>query len=590
MTRTYGKITLNELAGRWMLELEPQVAIRLKRVFARATAGMRGIILLTDTTEVARDLEWVLERWPLDIDPLTAVYLKGRADQHRATEARIAEILVGGGARLDLPQEPARPPRDYQRTAVDMLRARRSLLLTDELGLGKTYTALLSLVHPDALPAIVVPPTHLPRRWITELTDSFPWLTWHLAAKTTPPTGWAESVKPDVLIIPYSRLAGWELHLNDYARTIIFDEVQEVRRGRTTDKGMAAGNLAEQATYVLGLTATPVYNYGGEVWHIMNILARGALGNANEFSVEWGARAAGLSGHMKITDPAGLGGYLREQGLLLGRTRAEVGRELPKTIKTIQIVDADPAALEAVAGDAAAMARLILNSGTSRTDRFKASGDLDWKLRQATGIAKAPYVAEFCRLLLQSENKIILFGWHRAVYELWNEALAEFNPVMYTGSENPKQKAAAEQAFVEGDARILIMSLRSGSGVDGLQLATNVVVFGELDWSPQVHEQGIGRVRRDGMDDAPPVAYFLVTDDGADPAILEVLDIKRNQAEPIISPDGRLLTNSTQDLNRGRALAELVLRMNSARTSKATTPALGSPSGTPLFDESEALA
>lgn len=42
----------------------------------------------------------------------------------------------------------------------------------------------------------------------------------------------------------------------------------------------------------------------------------------------------------------------------------------------------------------------------------------------------------------------------------------------------------------------VIMSLRSGAGVDGLQKHSRVAVFGERDWSPQVHEQCIGRIRR----------------------------------------------------------------------------------------------
>ncbi len=39
---------------------------------------------------------------------------------------------------------------------------------------------------------------------------------------------------------------------------------------------------------------------------------------------------------------------------MLGRTRKEVGRELPQTIKVPQFIDADASALEKVAGDAAA--------------------------------------------------------------------------------------------------------------------------------------------------------------------------------------------------------------------------------------------
>jgi superfamily II DNA or RNA helicase len=334
--------------------------------------------------------------------------------------------------------------------------------------------------------------------------------------------------------------------------------VQELRNGTDTKKGSAAYQIASQATYVLGLTATPIYNYGGEIWSIMNILAPGELGTAAEFSREWGAYSN--TGHVHVGDPAALGSYLREKGLMLGRTRADVGRELPKVIKVPEVIEADTAALDAIAGDAAAMARLILSNTSTRQDRFKAAGELDWKMREATGIAKAPYVAAYVRMLLESEEKVTLFGWHRAVYDIWNDLLADFNPVMYTGSETDPQKARAEETFKGNDCRVLIMSLRSGAGVDGLQTVCNVAVFGELDWSPQVHEQAIGRFARDGMDESRPVvAYYLNSAEGSDPAIMETLQVKRNQAEPIVSKDGKLLDNAVHDTSRARRLAEQVL-------------------------------
>jgi superfamily II DNA or RNA helicase len=567
VTRTYGIYRYEPASaerprerGQWGMRLEPAAAVRAKRIFGRARQSEKGYITMMDTLEVARDIEWFMERWPLrPYDDITAEHLQRSADRHRIREVEIAGILDAGNAtRLDLPREPAKTPRDYQLRAVELLRARGRLLLTDEVGLGKTFTGLLNLVNDDALPALIVPPTHLPRRWMTELKDAFPWLTVELAAKTTPSAKIAAGHFPDVLIVPYSKLHGWADHLAGQMRTVVFDEVQELRNGINTQKGVAAAMVAGEASYTLGLTATPVYNYGGEVHSIMQILAPGELGSREEFIREWGSE---YRNHVIIGNPAALGSYLRESGLMLGRTRKEVGRELPETIKVPQIIDADPEALAAVAGDAAAMARLILSNTSSNQERFRAAGELDWKMREATGIAKAPYVAEFCRMILEAENKIVLFGWHRAVYEVWNDMLADYKPVMYTGTESPKQKADAEEAFIHGDARILIMSLRAGAGIDGLQLASNIAVFGELDWSPQVHEQAIGRLRRDGMGEAPPVAYFLNSASGSDPAVMEALQIKRNQAEPMLSKDGKLFENATQDINRSRLLAEQVLAL-----------------------------
>lgn len=563
MNRTFGTyqyVSLgNGQAGAWHLTVDPAVAIRAKRIFARAQSTIAGKVEIRATDEVAHDLEWFMSRWPLEpADDASAEQLADGSINHQEREHAIGEVLAGTQQRFTLDHEPTKPPRQYQQTAVDLLHVSQRLLLTDEMGLGKTYTALLSL-NSETLPAVVVPPTHLVSRWVTELQDAFPHLSYQVGKKTTVPESFENGDRPDVMIVPYSRLSGWAHHLQGWAQTVIFDEVQDLRRGTSTNKGTAAAMISAAADYALGLTATPVYNYGTEVWELFNILDPGRLGSSLEFAREWGGYS--YNGHAGVTNPAALGSYLREQGMMLGRTRKEVGRELPKTIKVPTFVESNPEALEAVAGDAAAMARLILSDTSTRQEKFRAAGDLDWKLRQATGVAKAPYVAEFVKLLLEAEDKLVLFGWHRAVYDIWKDQLRAYRPVMYTGTESTKQKDAAQHAFVNGSSRILIMSLRSGGGIDGLQLATNIAVFGELDWSPQVHEQGIGRVRRDGMGEEPPVAYFLNSAEGSDPAILEALGVKRNQAEPLISGDGKLLQDSIQDTTRARMLAEYVLSL-----------------------------
>jgi hypothetical protein len=204
------------------------------------------------------------------------------------------------------------------------------------------------------------------------------------------------------------------------------------------------------------------------------------------------------------------------------------------------------------------MAKFILSRGES-SERWRAAGELDKRLRQATGIAKAPYVAAYVKMLLHNEDKVVLWGWHRAVYSIWAELLAPFAPVFYTGTESPRQKQDSVQAFLHGTSRVLMMSLRSGVGIDGLQQHCHVGVFGELDWSPQVHRQCIGRLHRDGMVE-PPAIYFMVAEDGADPAIAETLNIKRMQSDPMIDPAGASVQPVNDQGSRGRRLAETVLR------------------------------
>lgn len=892
--------------GLWVLTVEPAVAIRVKRTFARVKATRTGAVTIAHSIEVARDLTWFTERFPLTAhDERSYCELLDGDTAHRELEEQVTIALRGDREREHTDHTPAVPPRPYQQTAADMLRTVRRLLLTDDLGLGKTYSASLNFLHDDALPAVVVGPTHLVAkgdRWANELDKHFPHLTYYVAKTGKSAEIDKLKVMPDVIFLSYTKLAGWVDFLSEWAKYVVFDEVQELRNGTDTSKGTAAAHLCQSVTYAIGLTATPVMNYAGEMWSILDVINPGVLGTREEFLREWGQTS--WSNHIKVADPHALGSYLREQGLMLGRTREEVGMQLPKTIKVTHRIDSDRKVLDDMEASARALAQTILSETATGEERFHASGEIDKMVRHATGVAKAPHVAEFCHMILEDEQKIVLFGWHRdcfapgtqvmmydgtaksvedvqvgdlvmgpdsgprAVqglvagkgnlyqitpnkgepwvcsenhiltvwnsqakryekwtakefagrsprwqrdrmlyradtvsfteassvvepwmvgywlgdgaaalrdlrfassdldpeveaemseiaqrwglklnkwrstgdlgvhlnlstgthsgpknrhtllvhlrslglaknkhipmsyktastkerqellaglidsdghvfkhknsvgsasytsiyrtladdvaflarslgiaayvikkkasisgygrasedhyvvnisgdltqlpmriarkkaaarsgqksvlrtgftiepagtgdyfgfevdedhlfllhdftvvhncYSVWMDRLAKFKPVLYTGTESPTQKTAALDAFKNGDSRILIMSLRSGAGVDGLEKVARVAVFGELDWSPQVHEQGIGRLRRGDITD-PPVAYYLVSEDGSDPAVAEVLQVKRQQGDALMSKDGKLLANATADVNRTRMLAQAIL-------------------------------
>lgn len=540
----------------WGLTVTPNVAIRAKRVFARTYQGRTGIITLSDTPENALELEWFLQRFPLEAEQPILDYLHSRAEEWRTREQQVEAILAANAdLSADWPRDPARPPRHYQEQAVAMMRVTKRMLLADDVGLGKSFSALLLLLDPDALPALVVTLTHLPTQWLGELDASLPWLNGY-ALRTGRPTDKivAKTNDAQVIVSNYHKLQGWRDHLAGRIKTVVFDEVQELRHSGTL-KFTAAAQIADKADYVVGLSATPIHNYGGEMHNVMEVIKPGGLGTRIEFLREW----CGVGVNTIVEDPRALGVHLRDEGLMLRRTRKDVHRELPEPLQIEHEVPHDSEAIDAVSYDVAAMAALVLDTEASRQDRWQAAGDLDWRMRQATGIAKAPYVAEFVRLLLESEEKVVLYGWHRDVYAIWMSALADMRPVMYTGSESPTQKNAAFRRFHDDPScRVFMCSLRAGAGLDGLQDTASVCVFGELDWSPNVHWQAIGRLARDGQE-ATVVAYYLTTDTGSDPVISQVLDIKRMQSMPMMDPDRDLFATARPDVNRIRLLAEQVL-------------------------------
>jgi superfamily II DNA or RNA helicase len=142
---------------------------------------------------------------------------------------------------------------------------------------------------------------------------------------------------------------------------------------------------------------------------------------------------------------------------------------------------------------------------------------------------------------------------------------------MITGSESDKQKVEAKRRFTEGDSQVLLISLRAGQGIDGLQHVCSIVVFAELDWAPAVHEQAAGRVFRDGQKN-PVTAFFLLSDEGSDPTIAEALGLKYEQSEGIRDPEAELVEKLQIDEERIRKLAKQYLEKEAEKAAAPIDP------------------
>lgn len=563
--RTYGRLTWSQHTAQWIISAEPQVVIRLKRALPRIKLAQHGGLTLHDTPDMAKELTWVTDRWPLEMNAETKFYLQFRLTQHNEREEEIQAIL-GGRRREGVMLEPAREPRPYQLEAADLVLATGRQLVVHAVGLGKTFTSLLTLREDDALPAVVVTlGGTLPKQWLGQLELAFPDMKgWVLPAgdmDTALRVMTKKVGEPDVFVVPYSRLAKWHPHLKDRMPTVIFDEVQELRH-TGTDKYNAAYSLARSASYVVGLTATPIYNYGDEIWNISEVLEPDVLGERQEFLREWSGTMIGTAGNHSIEEIGPLSQYLVDLGFMHRKSRADVGRVMAEPERLEYEVDIDQQWLDGEMDDIALIAERFLAPGVKGIDKMQAGSEIDFRMREATGLAKADGVIALMKLLLESEERIILFGWHHAVYNEWLQGLRDYSPMTYTGKESATQKQAALDAFMGGDCRVLMMSLRAGAGIDGLQDYCDVAVFGELDWSPGIYIQNLGRIGRDHMDgrikERQVVGYFCVCESGSDPVMMDVNGIKTQQADQFLDPTAEIGEATPAPANRIEILARQI--------------------------------
>lgn len=550
--KTYGKVRLDTALNLWIVEeLEPHVCIRMKACFPGLKKNLPLPYEFRNTPEICKDLVWFFSRYPVEMNDVDHGILFLGEEQFDEKQALLEAIQKPDyqPRKFDLKL----PLRPYQASGVETFLRVKRILNADDVGLGKTAVAIAAWAsEPATLPGIVVVQAHLPKQW-EEQVAKFSDLKVHLIKGTKP-----YSLPPaDVYVMKYSCIAGWvDTFRMGIFKSVVFDEMQEVRRAGSMKHG-AAKVLADSVEYCLGLSATPVYNYGDESFTVLNVVKDGCLGTWEDFSREW----VGGWPAKHVKDPKALGAYLREQFLMIRRTREETAQYLPPVNRIVHQVDYD----ENVVVEAEQLARQLAVRVTTGTfeERGQAARELDIMIRHSTGVSKARYVAEYVRILLENGESVLLAGWHRDVYDIWNEQLKEFDPVMYTGTESPAQKEAAKRKFTSGESKLMIISLRSGVGLDGLQHKASIVVFGELDWSPAVHEQVIGRLRRDGQL-SQVTAIFLVSSYGSDPLMVDLNGLKASQAHGILNPTQADADAPHRDESRLKLLAERFLDKKNA--------------------------
>ena len=555
--RTYGTLSYNKRRKCWVVKGDPTVTELCKRLFPGTETSRRGEARFTAHRRIVGDLNWLMLRYPLTVRQSDMARWEDALAQAREYVIRREE------ARL-MPVRVTPSPTTFNGTLTPfqeeglgfLLRTDRGLL-ADEMGLGKTVQALAMLSETGAYPALIVAPPHLMCNWQNEIArfvkkpDGSP-LTVHVIKGLTP----YQLPDADLYLMHYLLLRGWKEALPQAEiPTVIFDEIQELRHSGT-EKYSAASLLADAAQRVIGLSGTPIYNKGAEIWNVVNILDYHFLGDYESFTREW---CYGY-GNQIVAKPELLGEKLRDEGMMLRRTKQEVLKDLPPKRRLVMAVDSDDGVYRRLM-QPVRQTLLQLKNDAEATASQRALWEMEIERgeRQATGIAKAPYVAQFVRALLDAEGKVLLFAHHHEVMDIYKKELSAYSPAFITGRETPAMKERSVERFMTGKTNLCCISLRAAAGLN-LQRAS-CIVFGELDWSPAVHSQAEDRAHRMGQTDSI-LCYYLVSSEGSDQDVQDALGLKVSQFVGLMGDEPQSQTDALLSAQEARRYVErLVSRL-----------------------------
>ena len=513
-------------------------------------------VIVPDNEKNVKQISLILERYPLEILSKSVWQRKLRnktiKKQIEQKPEKLAKAVAGKQFRGKL--------LNFQKMGLDfLLKSSGNALLADDMGLGKTVQTLAYIAsEKQSLPALIVAPLVTLTNWQREIE--------RFMKKKSKNGRIVENDVPTITSIRSGKrgeISNYDFYLINYEllhkrqddlaklkiRTLVCDEVQHLR-SKTTQKYKAVKTLAslKSMKYRVGLSGTPIYNHGSEIWPIVDILKPGLLGNFKEFC-EYFCYQDEKGKAIVVPNKRDSLRYVLQRDVMLRRKKSDVLKELKDKVRYKETIDADETYY-----------KNELNKIWSKLEEEQKNAETEFnKLasyqraiqseRQAAGVAKLHHVIDFVKNIMEIEESVVVFCHHKYIHKLLHESLQEFKPSSIIGGQNDQIRQDNIDRFQNGDTKLMVAGLRAGSMGINLTRA-KYVIFAELDWSPAIHRQAEDRLHRIGQKNTV-FAYYLIGKRTLDEHVANILVDKSYEIDAIM--------DETRDSYENKEKAKLIL-------------------------------
>lgn len=158
-------------------------------------------------------------------------------------------------------------------------------------------------------------------------------------------------------------------------------------------------------------------------------------------------------------------------------------------------------------------------------------------LRRLWGLAKVPGIVDLIKTELHGgQPKLVCFYQHTDVGRQISEGMGQIPTLIIDGATKDKSQVV-ERFKTDPACRVLLAQIvAGGTGLDGMQHATNRVLLAEYAWTPAVNQQAIARVSRAGQK-LPVRASYVTLSGSMDDDIARALVRKEKLVKEVL--DGK---------------------------------------------------
>jgi SWI/SNF-related matrix-associated actin-dependent regulator 1 of chromatin subfamily A len=407
------------------------------------------------------------------------------------------------------------------------------LAILDQMGLGKTVSALAISKIYELTPTIIVCKSGLRYQWKSMIEE---WIA-DLDEDLDIPIVNVQIIensnqKPrnaDYTIVSYDLLPRLDLEAfdNKYQLAII-DEFQQIKNTEA-QRTRATSRLLKTIPYLVFTSGTPFKNNAAELYPMLHAIDPLRFPTKARFIYEF-VETYQRGPYLKY---GGIRNYNRfkqaTSHFIIRHTQEEVLPELPEIRRSyIKIpLNGKKDLLEELEKE---FQEFYYSSGKEDLGFFQNTLAYFSRMRHLTGLAKIDFVYEYVLDFIESTGrKIVVFTHHIDVREILRDKLKEHYLVLELTGEMPgAEKEEVKKKFnFDPEYKILLAStLASGEG-HNLQHSCSDAIMMERQWNPANEEQAEFRFKRPGQKANSINIVYMIAEDSIDSYFTQVVETKR---------------------------------------------------------------
>lgn len=440
-----------------------------------------------------------------------------------------------------------REPMPHQKVAIEKLLANDKFILADDMGVGKTTSAVIAALESGAKKILIVCPASLKINWAREISN-------YSDRKSLIVEGRKWGSTFDFYIINYDIIKNfhttdksedsddYKLLVNAGFDLAIVDEAHYISNN-TAQRTRLLNDVLGKIPKVWLLTGTPMTSRPINYFNLLKIVDSPLTLNWQTYVKRYCKGYQFKVGNRKVWNTSGASNLdeLRERtkNIVLRRMKTDI-LDLPEKIVSPIFVE-----LTSKMYDEELEEFVRISNEKKEQDTISITLNRLMKVRQLISYEKIPYTCELIDRCLEQGKKVIVLTNFTMTLDMLHEKYKK-NSVTLDGRMSKDKRQDAVDRFQNDDKIKVFIGNIKAAGVGITLTAAEVVIMNDLSFVPADHSQGEDRAFRYGQKNSV-IVYYPIFENTIEKVMYNILQKKKEIIDQVMG-DGEYSETFGKDL------------------------------------------